>query len=103
MADRDDAPFSGGWEEWGRLVLDTQKRLSHDLRELTNKVGNLANATDVKRLEDRVSAAESKLEAALDRIDTYRKTIAAVSLTLAAVILLPIVRAWVTTKGGGGP
>lgn len=96
------APEGGDWPEWRRLVLDSQRRFGYELREMAQEVRSLAKHADVVELEKRMALAEQKLEAAEDRIDTYRKTIVAVSLALFASIGLPIVRAWLTSKGAGG-
>lgn len=96
----DDEPVDGSWPEWRRLVLDSQRRFGYELRELVTEVRSLAKAQDVTALEKRLLAVETQLDAAEERISTYRKTIIAVSLTLFASIGFPIVRAWLTTKGG---
>lgn len=96
-----DEPVDGSWPEWRRLVLGDLQRLTRDLREVALEVRSLAKHADVVELEKRISITEAKLEAAEDRIGTYRKTILAVSLTLFASIGFPIVRAWLTTKGAG--
>lgn len=91
----------GDWPEWRRSVLGDIRRFGEDVRTLTREVRNLAAAADVRDLEKRVTAAEARVDQLEDRIDTYRKTIGAMALTLFATIGFPIARAWLTAKGGG--
>lgn len=95
-----DEPNDGSWDQWRRLVLADLRRLGTDVRDLSVEVRTLAKTTEVSALEKRLLAVETQLDAAEDRIGTYRKTIIAVTLTLFASIGFPIVRAWLTTKGG---
>lgn len=102
-------PRSGTWEEWGRLVLNDLADLKATVAAAGLESQRVAiqlallkeQAADVKKFDARLLALEALVEASEGRVDTYRKILAAVSLTLLGTIALPIIRAWATTKGGG--
>lgn len=97
------------WEEYGRSIVEGLADLKSDARESKVELAKLVIAVSllkersesVAKFEARLSELETKVEAAEDRVDTYRRSLAAVGLTLLGVILLPIARAYFTTKGGG--
>lgn len=97
------------WEEYGRSILDGLSELKGDVKdakiESTRVALELAllkeRSASVAHFEKRLTAVETALEEAEDRVNTYRKILGAVSLTLFGTIALPIIRAWATTKGGG--
>jgi uncharacterized protein involved in exopolysaccharide biosynthesis len=96
------------WEEYGRSILDGLSELKADVRSAKEESQRVAiqlallkeQAANVKAFDARLGALEQLVEAAEARVNTYRKILGAVSLTLVGTILLPILRAWLTTKGG---
>lgn len=100
---------SPSWEEWGRLVLADLGDVKDYVREARVQSQNVAielrllkeRSESVAAFEKRLGDLETKVEAAEDRVQTYRRSLVAVGLTLLGTILLPIIRAYSTTKGGG--
>lgn len=97
------------WEEYGRSIVDGLADVKAELREAAAESRRVAiqlsllkeRSESVAAFEKRLGDLETKVEAAEDRVNTYRRSLIAVGLTLLGVILLPIVRAYFTTKGGG--
>lgn len=97
------------WEEWGRLVLQDLGDVKEYVREARAESNRVAielrllkeRSESVAKFETRLAAVEQALEAAEDRVNTYRRSLIAVGLTLLGTIMLPIIRAYATTKGGG--
>lgn len=97
------------WEEYGRSIVEGLGELKLDARESKVELGKLVLAVSllkersesVAAFEKRLNDLETKVEAAEDRVNTYRRSLIAVGLTLMGTILLPILRAYATTKGGG--
>lgn len=97
------------WEEYGRVIVDGIAELKADSREAKLESQRVAielrllkeRSESVTAFEKRLTDLEAKVEAAEDRVATYRRSLIAVVLTLLGVILLPIIRAYSTTKGGG--
>lgn len=97
------------WEEYGRAILDGMAELKGDVKDAKIESQRVAlelallkeRSASVSAFEKRLAALESQVEDAEDRVNTYRKILGAVSLTLFGTIALPIIRAWASTKGGG--
>lgn len=97
------------WEEYGRSIVEGLADLKSDARESKLELGKLVLAVSllkersesVASFEKRLNDLEAKVEAAEERVATYRRSLVAVGLTLLGTILLPIVRSYLTTKGGG--
>lgn len=97
------------WEEYGRVIVDGLAELKGDVKEAKLESQRVAielrllkeRSESVAAFEKRLTELEAKVEAAEDRVATYRRSLVAVGLTLLGTILLPIVRAYSTTKGGG--
>lgn len=107
----DAPPRAGSWEEWGRAVLGDLADLKETMRDAKLESSRVAlelallkeRSASVVAFEKRLGALEQAVETAEDRVNTYRKILGAVSLTLLGTIALPIIRAWATVKGSGGP
>lgn len=97
------------WEEYGRSIIDGFAELKGEMRETRLQLSQVAiaisllqaSSESVAAFEKRLQTLEQAIEAAEDRVSTYRRSLIAVGLTLLGTILLPIIRAYATTKGGG--
>lgn len=85
----------GDVKEFVREARSESNRVAIELRLLKER------SESVAIFEKRLAALEQQVEAAEDRVNTYRRSLVAVGLTLLGTILLPIIRAYSTTKGGG--
>lgn len=97
------------WEEYGRSIIDGLADLKAETRDAKKESQRVATelallkerGASVAAFEKRLGELESKVEASEERVQTYRRSLIAVGLTLLGTILLPIIRAYSTTKGGG--
>lgn len=97
------------WEEYGRSIVDGLADLKSEVRDAKKESQRVAIALSLLKersesvavFEKRLTALEAQVDAAEERVNTYRRSLLAVGVTLLGVILLPIIRTYATTKGGG--
>lgn len=97
------------WEEYGRSIVDGLADLKAEVRDAAKESQRVAIALSLLKersesvavFEKRLTALEAQVDAAEERVNTYRRSLLAVGVTLLGVILLPIIRTYATSKGGG--